>query len=187
MTSERPIYGDVSLEVLGDNNQVTVDQRVYKIGADLLVRSNVEEIVRPVKGPKISEFQIRKGDEIIRTVTKEEVVSFQASYTEDGVEIEEGEDLKWVSVRKHWNTPEDRKWQFYDGVNTIDAAITDPVFWERMHRDEIVPTEHALFHIRIRWRQELTLGLKKQQEVVEVVDYRPPDLQTELHREPVKA
>jgi hypothetical protein len=177
------VDGNGNVTVTGGNNTTVVaHQGAVILLQDPTVRKEAEKaITRPLGKNGVSTVRFSSGGDVTHEVGGDDrdfYIAPPATETSGG-DVDEGTFIDWVTVNKHWNTPQN-KWQFVGtGGLPFNAHITDESFWEDMEKDKYAPTPHARFQVRVEYRSRPGDD-QPECTVTDVLDYQPADRVNEL-------
>mgnify|MGYP006281928369 CR=1 FL=1 len=161
----------------GDNTVINAD--TLNLYESREVRKPAHQLVRPAGEEGISRFQARRSGRIVREVGRDQVGYFEVSGEKETIEEDTRE--TWVQVSKCvWD--EDRKWEFFDGNEKFSAKVKDPKFWRKIHARVQKFGEGDNLEVRVLERKIRNEDgtLRKEQEIQEVLDYKPAPVQQDL-------
>ena len=165
--------GTVSVKVTGDNNAVEIKivrGAVYDMASDPICRASAEKVVKPLNLKGIDRFEVRKGQQVIETITKEDLPAFVLPIPPERILDDTPPMIQVVEVVKP-SFAEDLTWTLSDGSGgRFDAVMKDPVFIERVQSGEDFRIGDLL-RVTIQTHQSLTAtGLRTRREVVQVIE-----------------
>ena len=157
---------------------LTIDGETYEVPLELLrlyqdvvIRRNIQDMVKPVKEPGIDRFMLRESGQTLQEVTKQDVDSF---------DLPEYQDLILDDVRRHAFSivslafKENNKWRLTDGQNTFSVLMKDEDFQRRVDNNDIAFAKGDVLVCDLRTRQwQVEEGVKSEYEVIQVVAHRP--------------
>lgn len=175
--------GNIQIQVKGDNNEVNVtlvSKDVYQLATDAACRKQAHDVVLPVHADGIDTFEVRKGKQVIESVKKEDLPSFELPSPQEQPLDPVPEVTQVVEVVKP-SFAEDLTWTLSDGSGSrFDAAMKDTAFLGRVKAGEDFRIGDLL-RVTIRTIQSVTpQGLRTRREIVEVVEPLKVPRQPEL-------
>lgn len=172
--------GNIEITITGDNNSVVVSPEVYQIASDPACRDAIHKVVKPVATEGITAFEVRRGKQVIESVTKDDLPSFEVP--EISRSLPEQPPVTQVVEIVKPSFDEDLTWTLSDGGagGRFDAVVTDQAFIERVKNGEDFRIGDLL-RVKIETHQWLTdKGLRTRREVVEVIEEMKAPRQTPL-------
>lgn len=162
--------GCVNIIVKGDDNNITVDQKVFQLYKDEKVRTDADGLVAPLDRDGIEHLTISNAGEEIETIEKDERPYFAVPE----VGLQELPDSTFTANYRIMSAAFEPqiKWRLFDGTNKIMASIKDKAFLRDVEAGLVTFTNGDAIKARMRLRQWTgPEGLKSEFEVVEVVEH----------------
>ena len=158
--------------------RLTVDNETYDVPTELLrmyqdgkVRNSIAGVIRPVKEDGIETFEIRDSNEVIESVTKDEIGYFDAPEVQQPILDE---------VRTHGFSivslafKEGNRWRLTDGQATFSVSMKDTDFQDRVDNNEVAFAKNDVLVCDMRTMQWQTMqGIKTEYEIVKVQRHLP--------------
>jgi len=125
---------DGSVQVESGDKAIVISQTIYNLYQDTEIRRSVSEIIEPITKAGIDRFDVKKNNQTLRSVNKDDVNSylFRQSGSEE-IEIEERRTRLLISTVSFDPT---LKWRFKEKENRFYAAIEDEEFLKKVSSRE---------------------------------------------------
>ncbi len=164
--------GDAHVRIILGDEQHVFPMELLKLYQDMAVRKAVEEVVRPLEREGIEEFVVRDESGVLVDTKKEECIYFasQPEKMEDVLLSDREYEGVFAIIAPVFK--DDNKWRLSDGIATINVAIADKAFLERVDQRQESFFKGDLLKCAIRTRQWQTMdGLRTEHEVLHVVEH----------------
>ena len=168
--------GDTTVQIEGDNNQISISSRVDKLHRDPFVRTAQRQFVSPLEIPGIEEIRLLENGQTVEVIRKKEV---EAGYYDVRLE-ETGQALPLSPPQVREAVLQLRapvftaggKWQFLDGGQRIFAAIGDEAFLAGVFKEGKKFGANDYFKVRLQITQEMLPDgkIRNNYEVKKVMD-----------------
>ena len=167
---------DISLNVQGDNNTITVNKNVYLLSLDQTARESAESVAKPLMRDGMDTVTIGKfkGLEIPSvTITSDEAPYFKAP-PPTGTTVHKSVSEVYLRVVSP-NFQTGSKWRVAQGDTSFFADIRDDEFWERIRKyEETFGDGDILVADMMTETQEVDGKLKIVRTIVKVKDHKAP-------------
>lgn len=164
--------GDSHVRLVLGGEQHVFPLELLKLYQDMAVRKAVEDVVRPLEREGIEQFVVRDESGILVDTTKEERVYFasQPEKLEDVLLSDREYEGVFAIIAPVFK--DDNKWRLSDGITTLNVAIADKAFLERVDQRRESFFKGDLLRCKIRTRQWQTEdGLRTEHEVLTVIEH----------------
>lgn len=169
--------GGVTIQV-GDTN-VTVDNRVIVLAADIKVRQGAKKFADVLKKEGIDTITFRRDGEAEVFLTSRDADAF---IVPDAIEEELADAVRRMNVQiVSLSFKDDNKWRVTDGGDPFSVSIEDQDFLKRIANNDIAFSKGDYLICDVRERQVSTAnGLKLDRSIVRVVEHRAAPRQLRL-------
>jgi hypothetical protein len=141
--------------IFGDDEKITVEEKVWKLFQNIEIRRTVEKILSPLNEKGFDLFKIKQNDKEKLVVTEKEAQYFVAPSEremESTSEIETRLTIVSPSFNK-WN-----KWRVSDGSRTIYVNILDEQFLTNVEDRQAAFRKGDILHVILRITQWIESG-----------------------------
>ena len=133
---------------------------------DTNVRNALSGVVRPVKEEGIDSFEIRQNDQLVASVTNEEVDYFDPPELQE-LMLDQANTHVFSIVSLAFR--EGNKWRLTDGQLTFSVSMKDSEFQSRVDNNDVAFAKGDLLVCDMRTIQWLThQGIKTEYEIIKV-------------------
>ncbi|MFH1060844.1 MAG: hypothetical protein V1797_19455 [Pseudomonadota bacterium] len=169
--------GAVRLEFEGFSEEV--EQPVFDVFRDLAARAAAEQVLKPLTADGVDSFKVEQNSVLVQSVTKQEVDYFAAPTVEDE-KLQEDTTIRVLAIIS-LNFKDDRKWRFTDGDTEFWATISDVSFIIMVDQNAAAFCKGDRLTVKLKTTQwDTSRGLKKEYEIVEVLEHRSAARQLKL-------
>jgi hypothetical protein len=171
--------GSTSIVVTGDQNTIKVNQNTLILYNDRNVRSDVQNLLKPLDDPDIEKFEVREETRVVDVVTKEERGYFSAPE----IPVEELVDNEFTGAYTIVTAAFDEhlKWRLAQGETRITASLQDAGFINGINNGDVSFFKGDVLLVKMRLRQwEGPEGLKSEYDIVEVLEHRKRGIATQI-------
>jgi len=171
-----------------NNSVLIVPAEVLRLASDPQVRQNADRLVTPLRREGVDELRFEVRQEIVETLHKDDAAAFEVPrelVAEEQRGPRETESLLTLELITPQFDPK-LKWRLESGDLRITASMRDEGFLARVDNREVQFGHGDLLTVRVRMTQ--TIGTQgkptMENEIVEVLEYRPAPIQLEIPRVP---
>ena len=174
--------GNISIEVQGDKNNIEIKSEVFSLYQDQSVRKSLHGAIKPLEKEGIDKFEVRdESKTTTESINRDEAPYFKV---EDFLEKEEEliPSTNRIAVFEilRLSFKEENIWGFSDGSGgTLNAAIEDQEFWQKLQQHEITFGKGDRLKVEIQTNTSLskTGKLKTENIIKRVIEFIPPTQQ----------
>jgi hypothetical protein len=171
--------GNVALHITNNHYEVRGD--VFQVYSDSEIRRDLDGVIKPLRNPGIERFEVKKDDEVIESVSREDIPSSRpaidvdreliADHQASVKTLHEGEHtVSYPVIRLSY--VDANKWTFGRGRDKFNATIKDKEFWRKVHDKQISFTEGDILKGVLRVKVTRTSkGMHSEYAFVEVLDF----------------
>lgn len=167
------------VEKINENRfKLTIDKQEYevplefiKLYQDVSTRKAISEVVRPVKNIGIDRFVVSEGKNLLQTVGKDEVSSFDMPEVKEPI-LDQISQKAFSLVSLAFK--EDYKWRMTDGQVIYSVTIKDEAFLKRVNNNELAFAKGDVLLCELRTIQwQVEDGVRTEYEIIKVVSHKP--------------
>lgn len=172
------INGDVTLHI-GDQTFIT-NQKTIDLAESVSVREKAAKLASILEREGIDTMEfVRPGQVDTFKMTKADVRAFSVPVMPE--EEIDTQTRKMVLQISSLSFKEDNKWKLTDGGEPFFATITDVAFLNKIARSEISFSKNDYLTCTVTETQlNTSQGLKKEREIIEVLEHKPAMKQLKL-------
>jgi len=158
--------------------KLTIDKQTFEVPLELLklyqdanIRKSLEEIVHPVKGEGIEVFKVQQKKQLLQSVTKQDVDTFDFPEYEESL-LDETRRYAFSIISLAFK--EDNKWRLTDGQTTYIVSIKDSAFLNKVDKNEIAFAKGDVLVCDLHTVQwQVPDGVRTEHEVTKVHSHKP--------------
>jgi hypothetical protein len=128
--------GSATLWITETESMIVEDHRIVELYRNREVRLSVDKLLSPLESEGISSFGVVKNDQVIQSVTDDELPYFKWQPPQDNNIVSDTLRHKILLLLESAVFKDGNKWRFHDGQSGFHAAITDVDFLARIENGE---------------------------------------------------
>jgi hypothetical protein len=177
--STRDSHGTVAVKFKGDDNTIVVNQNVYLLGDDPLIREYAAKVVSPLKRKGIEKLQFNpESADHGETITKADAEAITVGRNE--LKEKEVETFESQAITAHLQVtrpdfdPDAKAWRFRYGDKTISVDISETSIADDVRARGLVRIGDT-WHVKmlVTEKRTATGQFRNEYKVSEVLDFEP--------------